>query len=152
MAPADVTIERASPRDVNEIVSAYEWLHAEPGRRPAQWNEERASAAVRRTLDSPTSCLFVARAESNIVGFVTVYLEFESVRFGVGVWVEDLAVDPAHRSRGIGKALLDQAKEWARARGATHLGLESGERRVDAHRFYERERPTARARAFSWAL
>ena len=45
----------------------------------------------------------------------------------------------------MGKALLDAAKDWARERGATHLELDSGEARTDAHRFYEREGPSWRS-------
>ena len=43
-------------------------------------------------------------------------------------WVEDLAVNPEHRSQGVGKALLDAAKEWARERGATHLSSTAARR------------------------
>jgi len=32
-------------------------------------------------------------------------------------------------------------RPWARDRGEARLELESGPARVDAHRFYERERP-----------
>jgi GNAT superfamily N-acetyltransferase len=68
------------------------------------------------------------------------------------VWVEDLAVHPEQRSLGIGKQLLDEAKRWARSRGATHLELDSGETRADAHRFYEREGPVSRSVCFGWKL
>jgi GNAT superfamily N-acetyltransferase len=76
----------------------------------------------------------------------------ESVRYGPRVWVEDLAVDPAQRSAGIGKRLLDEAKRWARGRGAAHLELDSADTRKDAHRFYERERPSWRSVCFGWDL
>ena len=75
-------------------------------------------------------------------GLCCVFLDIASVRFGQRAWVEDLAVDPERRSEGIGKALLDAAKEWARERGASHLELDSGVDRADAHRFYEREGPS----------
>ena len=74
------------------------------------------------------------------------------MRFGPRCWVEDLAVSPEHRSQGVGKALLDRAKGWARERGATHLELDSGEAREAAHRFYERERPSWRSICFAWEL
>ena len=74
------------------------------------------------------------------------------MRFGRRVWVEDLAVHPDRRSLGIGKLLLDEAKAWARSRGATHLELDSAQTRTDAHRFYEREQPSARSTCFGWEL
>jgi GNAT superfamily N-acetyltransferase len=73
-------------------------------------------------------------------------------RFPSPSWVEDLAVAPQHRSRGVGKALLDAAKAWAREHGATRLALDSGEARKDAHRFYEPESPTYRSISFGGFL
>jgi len=48
--------------------------------------------------------------------------------------------------------VLDAAKDWARARGATHLELDSAESRAAAHRFYERELPSWRSICFGWEL
>ena len=87
-----------------------------------------------------------------IVGICTVKLDIESVRFGQRAWVEDLAVHPDHRSAGHGKALLDAAKDWGRERGASHLELDSGEARTDAHRFYDREQPSWRSINYGWEL
>ena len=81
--------------------------------------------------------VLVADDNDTIVGFATVYL--------------DIVVAPNRRSSGIGKALLDAAKSWARDHGAARLELESGPARVDAHRFYERERADW-SRCFRWTL
>ena len=85
--------------------------------------------------------MLVAEHRGELLGLCTAYLDMNSVRFGPRCWVEDLAVSPDHRSQGVGKALLDAAKDWARDRGATHLELDSADARDDAHRFYEREAP-----------
>ena len=37
---------------------------------------------------------------------------------------------------GVGRLLLDAAAAWARERGCSHLQLDSGLGRKDAHRFY----------------
>lgn len=39
--------------------------------------------------------------------------------------IEDIAAAPPHRGRGVGRALMGLAKEFARERGACHLWLES---------------------------
>jgi GNAT superfamily N-acetyltransferase len=130
----------------------YEWLFAPPGVRPAQWAPECAAAAIRRVLASDVATVLVARLRDDLVGFCTAYEDIDSVRFGRRVWVEDLAVDPAHRSLGIGKRLLDEAKQWARDRGAVRLQLDSAMARTDAHRFYEREQPSWRSLSFGWEL
>src|ERR671915_271585 len=130
----------------------YEWLVAPPGSLPPRWDPGWARAAIAETIEGPDSALFVAERRGELLGFASAYLDLNSVRFGRRCWVEDLAVSPEHRSQGIGKALLDAAKDWARGRGATHLELDSGEARRDAHRFYERERPAYRSIQFGWEL
>jgi GNAT superfamily N-acetyltransferase len=147
-----VEIRAATVDDVPAIVAGYEWLFAAPGRRISGWDEEGAAATLRELLSDARFAALLAVDGRNVIGFCTMYLDILSVRYGQRAWVEDLAVDPAQRSVGVGKALLDAAKDLARARGATHLELDSGFARSDAHRFYERERPSWDARSFGWLL
>ena len=145
---------RAANRGEEAAVSGlYEWLFAPPGSKPGLWDDRRALAALGQAIESHDAVVLVAEeAGGTLIGFCTGYQDIHSVRFGYRAWVEDLAVDPAHRSRGVGKALLDAAKDWARERGATHLELDSSDARADAHRFYERERPSWQSRSFGWEL
>jgi GNAT superfamily N-acetyltransferase len=145
-------IRPAREDDIAELLRCYEWLFAPPGAPPGRWDEQEAGAALREAISYETATVLVAEADTALIGFVTVYQDLRSVRFGLRTWVEDLAVAPQHRSRGVGKALLDAAKAWAREHGATRLALDSGEARRDAHRFYERERPSYRSISFGWFL
>ncbi|MHB8587084.1 MAG: GNAT family N-acetyltransferase [Thermoplasmatota archaeon] len=149
----EVQIRSASVEDIPALLGALEWLFEPPGRRPADWDPAEGAKRLERTLASPRSCILVAMLPAvgeRIVGICTCYLDLESVRFGQRAWVEDLAVAPDCRSHGVGRRLLHAAKDWARAAGASHLGLESSEHRKDAHRFYDREAPTSRSRFFTW--
>jgi GNAT superfamily N-acetyltransferase len=145
-------IRSATHDEVPALVGAYEWLFAPPGSRPPMWEPERAAERLAALISDTAGEVFVADHEGAVVGICTVSLDIESVRFGLRAWVEDLAVHPDHRSAGHGKALLDAAKDWGRARGATHLELDSGEARADAHRFYEREGPAYKSVCFGWRL
>ena len=136
----------------SSLVATYEWLFAPPGSTPPSWDPDAAAARLTRAAHSDDAEVLVATDGGAVVGLCTVYLDIESVRFGRRAWVEDLAVHPEQRSRGHGKALLDAAKAWARDQGASHLELDSGEARADAHRFYDRERPSWRSINFGWEL
>jgi GNAT superfamily N-acetyltransferase len=146
-------IRAAGFGEADTLVSVYEWLFAPPGAQPARWDADHAVGRLREAIASGASEVLVATDDgSTVVGICTVYLDLDSVRFGQRAWVEDLAVDPERRSAGIGKQLLDAAKDWARSRGATHLELDSAETREAAHRFYEREQPTSRSICYGWEL
>jgi GNAT superfamily N-acetyltransferase len=147
------TIRPASRDELGAVLSLYTWLLEPPGYTPRGWEPNRARVALAEAIASERSTVLVAEVSGgNFVGFVTAYLDLNSVRFGPRCWVEDLAVDPARRSEGIGKRLLDAAKLWAEQHGATHLELDTGLARESAQRFYERERPTSEGRSYSWRL
>ena len=145
-------IRPARDDDVAPVIAAYEWLFAPPGIRPPAWDPDAAAQRLRALIASADGEMLVAEDDGAIVGICSVVLDIDSVRFGRRAWVEDLAVHPDHRSAGHGKALLDAAKEWGRRRGASHLELDSGEARADAHRFYGREQPSYRSVQFGWML
>ena len=160
-----IVIRAAEGAEVERLLALYEWLFAPPGSRPDAWDPARAAVALRGAIDSHDAAVLVAvdrdpaapgreaeEAAGLYVGICTAYQDLHSVRFGYRAWIEDLAVHPDHCSRGVGKALLDAAKGWARERGATHLELDSGEARTEAHRFYEREGPSWRSISYAWEL
>ena len=146
------TIREAEAGEEGQILAMYEWLFAPPGSEPPQWDPEQARLRLTEAIVSPESSIFVAEEGGSLVGLCAAYLELSSVRFGQRCWVEDLAVDPERRSEGIGAALLDAAKDWARGAGATHLELDSALTRTDAHRFYEREGPSWKSYCYAWEL
>ena len=145
-------IRQARPGEGRTLTAAYEWLFAAPGIRPSDWSPDVAAQRLEATIAGERSAVLVTDDNERVVGFATVYLDIVSVRFGQRAWVEDLAVAPERRSSGIGKALLDAARIWARDHGAAWLGLEYGAARVDAQRFYEREGPDSWSRSFRWTL
>ena len=50
--------------------------------------------------------------------------------------VEDLVVCGSHRRRGIGRALLERAHQWAKAQGAVRIQLTVYEFNHEAMAFY----------------
>jgi GNAT superfamily N-acetyltransferase len=147
-----VAIRQARPGEEEDVLAMYDWLFAPPGSKPWQWEPDRARSRLSEAIASAGSTVLVAHDGGTLIAFCTAYVELDSVRFGRRCWVEDFAVDPERRSQGVGAALLDAAKDWARSAGATHLELDSGLARVDAHRFYEREGGTRQSFTFGWEL
>ncbi|MEV4763580.1 GNAT family N-acetyltransferase [Micromonospora chokoriensis] len=134
-----------------QFVMGLEWLFAPPGRRPGDWDNDRAIERTAQLLAHEDVALFGARSdEDQLVGVASVYVDILSVRFGRRASIEDLAVHPDWRSRGVGSNLLAAARTWAHEQGADYVFLESGLARTEAHRFYLREGATHAAAAFRW--
>jgi GNAT superfamily N-acetyltransferase len=77
--------------------------------------------------------------EDTAVRGVALWRVIENTYEGRRLYVDDLVTDAAHRSRGIGKALLHHLERHARDLQCDVLALDSGTQRTDAHRFYFRE-------------
>ena len=65
--------------------------------------------------------------------------------YGRHVWVDELVTAPDARSLGHGRALLRHVEDLAVSEGCEVVGLSSGLKRVDAHRFYEERMDYERA-------
>ena len=102
-------------------------------------DEDFHQSCYERYLARPDAVALVAVEAGGVVGFID--LEFrQRLNFRAQeAWVPDLVVAEKSRSRGAGKALLDEALRRARARGCFALELESAVWRERAHAFYLRE-------------
>ena len=109
-------IREALPEEMERVLGMYEWLFAPPGSVPPRWDPDLARAAIADAIAGQSATVLVAERRGALLGLCTAYLDLNSVRFGRRCRVEDLAVSLEHRSQGVGKALLDAAKEWARER------------------------------------
>jgi GNAT superfamily N-acetyltransferase len=78
-----------------------------------------------------------ARGES--VCGVAVWTAYENTFSGVQMYVDDLVTDPAHRSSGVGHAVMEWLQAKALALGCEEFALDSGTQRRQAHKFYFRE-------------
>jgi GNAT superfamily N-acetyltransferase len=67
------------------------------------------------------------------------FRKMEMLAMGTVLYVDDLVTATPHRSHGYGKQLLAWLLNEAKRQNCQHLELDSGEQRLDAHRFYSRE-------------
>ena len=110
----------------------------------------RAEADWPRLLADPTAAVFVAAGSSQADGSAT---DGPIGLLSIRVYdtpadptmvprrrahIETLVVETGHRRRGIGRRLLGQAADWARAQGAVELVLTTWTGNQAADAFYER--------------
>ena len=77
-----------------------------------------------------------ATPEGGVVGWIHLYIDY-SLMDDPLVMIGGIVVDVAHRGRGIGRQLMEQAEQWGRARGCAAVYLKSNVIRHEAHAFYE---------------
>jgi ribosomal-protein-alanine N-acetyltransferase len=93
----------------------------------------RKLAAIADDCRAQPDGVFVAEDESKrIVGYVTTRLDAVS---GIG-WIPNLAVDPAHRGQGLGRALLEHALDFFRQRKMTVAKIETLEQNPIGQKLY----------------
>jgi streptothricin acetyltransferase len=76
--------------------------------------------------------IFLAYVDGHLAGQIILRKNWNSYAY-----VDDIAVDVDFRRQGVGRALIDQAKQWARQTGRPGIMLETQNNNVQACRFYE---------------
>ncbi len=79
------------------------------------WNDPHED--LRRALDGTTSAVLGAYVDGHLAGTAMVGHD------GHRGWVYYLGVDPAHRRRGLGRALMSACEAWLHGRGVPKLNL-----------------------------
>ncbi|MDY0097394.1 MAG: GNAT family N-acetyltransferase [Candidatus Dojkabacteria bacterium] len=82
---------------------------------------------------------YVAEEDGKAVGYIALGFKDWGYRTGKHVELENMGVLPEYRSKGIGRLLVDKAKEWARSVNATKLYVSAYWGNTGARNFYERE-------------
>lgn len=95
---------------------------------------------LRSQQDEPDVVMLVAERDGEVVGYTYAGLEgfdYMALRGPAGA-LYDIVVDPAHRSLGIGRQLLEATLAELTRRGAPRVVLSTAERNDAAQRLFER--------------
>jgi aminoglycoside 6'-N-acetyltransferase I len=89
---------------------------------------EAAAILAGRPPSTMSLAIFVAETAGNVVGFVEVGLRSHAdgcdERQPAG-FIEGWYAEPEHRRRGLGRALIGAAEDWARSRGCTEIASDT---------------------------
>lgn len=101
----------------------------------------RTRAYFEGLLTDPSVLLIGAWVAGELAGYAhAIFREIEQQGLHVGrryVLIDNFAVGPRWRRRGLGVALVDAVTVWAKQRDASQLELEVWEVNAGAMRFYE---------------
>lgn len=108
---------------------------------PDTFDPSELCAALGKIMQSEDSALFVAESHGRVVGLAEVYLRHDEPNPAVVVrcygYLQSLMVAPAFRRQGIATRLMSAAEDWAQARGAAEMRLQTWEFDGDPLPFYD---------------
>lgn len=100
-------IRHATAEDVPVLLDLVAELAAyEKEPEAATGTQQEYLAALFPTDRDPAVSAFVAEVRGEVVGMAIWFVTFSTWTAQHGAWLEDLFVRPAHRGRGIGRALM----------------------------------------------
>jgi ribosomal protein S18 acetylase RimI-like enzyme len=110
MSAGTLTIAPIEDADVDALIAL--WQRCELTR---PWNDPAADIALARR--GANAAILLGRDGDSIAASVLVGHD------GHRGWVYYVAVDPAHRSKGYGRAIMNAAEDWLRRAGIEKLQL-----------------------------
>jgi GNAT superfamily N-acetyltransferase len=140
---SDVRIRPASDADRDFVISLMPRL-VEFG--PPRWRDaEQMTAHDTRVITeslldpTPDTAVFIAEdADGTALGLIHLHAATEHYNREEHGHVEDLIVAHGGEGRGVGRALLEKAEEWARGRGYRWLTLNVFAENLRAREVYRR--------------
>ncbi|WKZ46799.1 MAG: GNAT family N-acetyltransferase [Anaerolineales bacterium] len=84
-------------------------------------------------IDNPQKAIFFADVDGKPVGQIKILPWWNKFAY-----IEELAVNPDFRGKGIGKALMDRAIAWAKGQNFPGIMLETQDNNVPACKLYEK--------------
>jgi len=127
-------VRRAGLGDVDDLAPLFD-LYRQFYGQASDLAPARAFLSERLRRDE--SVIFIASADDVALGFTQLYPSFSSVSVR-RLWIlNDLFVSPAARRGGVGRRLLERAREWAVETGAKGLTLTTALTNSAARSLYE---------------
>ena len=139
-----MTVRRAVGGDAHALAALNRFVHeTHLARRPDYFKPVRADEAAawfRERLEERTPAAWIAEAEGRPVGYVLTFFHErgENPFHRPRRWceIDQIAVDPEWRRRGIGRALMAAALAEADKRGLRYVELFSWAFNTDAHTLF----------------
>jgi len=91
---------------------------------------------IKAILSASDHNVYVAAHDNRVVGWVGVCQAILLVSLSY-CEINGLVVDEKYRGKGIGKLLIDKARQWGKERGNTKLKLRCNVKRTETHLFYQ---------------
>ena len=98
-----------------------------------QNQDDNEELAYNEYINKPNQVIYIALLHNQIIGLMVLKKNWNHYAY-----IEDITVDKKYRSLGVGKRLVNQAKQWAKKGNMPGIMLETQNNNVAACKFYEK--------------
>ncbi|MCQ6333917.1 MULTISPECIES: streptothricin N-acetyltransferase SatA [Bacillus cereus group] len=98
-----------------------------------QNQDDNEELAYNEYINKPNQVIYIALLHNQIIGLMVLKKNWNHYAY-----IEDITVDKKYRTIGVGKRLVDQAKQWAKNGNMPGIMLETQNNNVAACKFYEK--------------
>lgn len=128
---SDLKIRKIILEDLDEVYGLMNILYE------GKLKYDRFKEIYKLKLQDINSYYIIAIEDDNIVGVLTSELQEKLHRERLQLFIEDLIVAEQRRNNGIGKALIENAVNYAKEKNCEVVELTSYKDNIKAHKFYE---------------
>ncbi len=123
----------------DDIPSLLELLYELGRPKPQTDNElEKFTALLKNYMQEDDKKILVAQIEnSKIIGMISMVFLSRLNQNTSEMYVPELIVSQNYRSKGIGKKLINFSIELGKEKKCHRIRLESGNQRIESHKFYK---------------
>lgn len=99
-------------------------------------SEEQILQNIKAVLADKDHNAFVATHQNRVIGWIGLAHSVQ-IELPPCCEINGLVVNEDYRGKGIGKLLIERAKQWCREKGDNTLRLRCNVKRTEAHLFYQ---------------
>jgi GNAT superfamily N-acetyltransferase len=132
----NITIRESIHDDIPLILE----LLYELGRQKPQKDSEleKFEKLLKNYMQEDDKKILVAQDnDSKIIGMISMVFLSRLNQNTLEMYVPELIVSQNYRSKGIGKKLIDSSIEFGKEKKCHRMRLESGNQRIESHKFYK---------------
>jgi (aminoalkyl)phosphonate N-acetyltransferase len=134
---------------VGDFETIYDFMNELKG---VSFPREKMNSIFRENLKSQATTYLVAEDNNQVVGFVSCHEQPLLHHCATVAEIQELYVVAHRRKKKVGKRLIDNLKARMKKKSIFQLEVTSNNKRLDAHRFFEREGFRQTSRKFVYKM